>query len=135
MVFEHESESSSQWAAIQSIAEKIGCSGETLRNWVRQAERDAGKRPGLTTTERERIKELERENRELRRANEILRKAAAFFAQEPVALTRRAGSRVRFPEDAGCVPGSVAMFVRRAARRRSEPRSGWQGLGPGILSR
>src|SRR5690606_12319291 len=52
-----------QWAAIQSIAEKIGCSGETLRNWVRQAERDAGKRPGLTTTERERIKELERENR------------------------------------------------------------------------
>src|SRR5690606_27950877 len=72
---------SSQWAAIQSIAEKIGCSGETLRNWVRQAERDAGKRPGLTTTERERIKELERENRELRRANEILRKAAAFFAQ------------------------------------------------------
>src|SRR5690606_1242610 len=63
------------------IAEKIGCSGETLRNWVRQAERDAGKRPGLTTTERARIKELERENRELRRANEILRKAAAFFAQ------------------------------------------------------
>src|SRR5690606_35020099 len=81
MVFEHESEYSSQWAAIQSIAEKIGCSGETLRNSVRQAERDAGKVPGLTTTERERIKELERENRELRRANEILRKAAAFFAQ------------------------------------------------------
>lgn len=81
MVFEHEAEYASQWAAIQSIAEKIGCSGETLRNWVRQAERDAGKRPGLTTTERERIKELERENRELRRANEILRKAAAFFAQ------------------------------------------------------
>jgi len=81
MVFEHKSEYSSQWAAIQSIAEKIGCSGETLRNWVRQAERDAGKRPGPTTTERERIKELERENRELRRANEILRKAAAFFAQ------------------------------------------------------
>jgi transposase-like protein len=81
MVFEHESEYASQWAAIQSIAEKIGCSGETLRNWVRQAERDAGQRPGLTTTERERIKELERENRELRRANEILRRAAAFFAQ------------------------------------------------------
>src|SRR5690606_3033986 len=68
-------------AGAGGIAEKIGCSGETLRNWVRQAERDAGKRPGLTTTERERIKELERENRELRRANEILRKAAAFFAQ------------------------------------------------------
>ncbi len=81
MVFEHESEYSSQWAAIQSIAEKIGCSGETLRNWVRQAERDAGQRPGPTTTERERIKELEREVRELRRANEILRKASAYFAQ------------------------------------------------------
>lgn len=81
MVLEHESEYSSQWAAIQSIAEKIGCSGETLRNWVRQAERDAGQRPGPTTTERERIKELERENRELRRANEILRKASAYFAQ------------------------------------------------------
>ena len=80
MVFEHESEYSSQWAAIQSIAEKIGCSGETLRNWVRQAERDEGRRAGLTTTERERVKELEREVRELRRANEILRKASAYFA-------------------------------------------------------
>jgi transposase-like protein len=70
-----------QWADIQSNAEKIGCSGETLRNWVRQAERDEGRRPGLSTTERQRIKELEREVRELRRANEILRKAAAFFAQ------------------------------------------------------
>src|SRR5690625_3516274 len=73
MVFEHEAEYASQWAAIQSIAEKIGCSGETLRNWVRQAERDEGRRAGLTTTERERVKELEREVRELRRANEILR--------------------------------------------------------------
>jgi transposase-like protein len=81
MVFEHEDEYSSQWAAIQSIAEKIGCSGETLRNWVRQAERDAGKRPGPKTAERDRIKELEREVRELRRANEILRKASAYFAQ------------------------------------------------------
>jgi len=81
LVLEHEGEYNSQWAAIQSIAEKIGCSAETLRNWVRQAERDGGRRPGLTTEERARLKELERENRELRRANEILRKAAAFFAQ------------------------------------------------------
>jgi transposase len=80
MVFEHESDHTSQWAAIQSIAEKIGCSGETLRNWVRQAERDQGKRAGLSTDERARLKELERENRELRRANEILRKASAYFA-------------------------------------------------------
>ena len=81
MVFEHQGEHESQWAAINSIASKIGCTPETLRQWVRQAERDQGKRPGLTSTERERLKELERENRELKRANEILRKAAAFFAQ------------------------------------------------------
>ncbi len=81
MVVEHGREHESQWAAIQSIAGKIGCSGETLRKWVRQAERDQGRRPGLTTEERERLKELERENRELRRANEILRKASAYFAQ------------------------------------------------------
>ena len=81
MVFDHEGEHPSQWAAIQSIAEKIGCSGETLRNWVRRAERDQGKRAGLTTDDRTRLKELERENRELKRANEILRKASAYFAQ------------------------------------------------------
>jgi transposase-like protein len=81
MVLEHEGEHESQWAAICSMAEKIGCSGETLRKWVLQAERDAGRRPGLTTEERARLKELERENRELRRANEILRKAPAFFAE------------------------------------------------------
>ena len=81
MVREHEREHASQWAAITSIAEKIGCSGETLRNWVRQAEREEGLRPGLTTEERQRLKDLERENRELKRANEILRKASAFFAQ------------------------------------------------------
>jgi transposase len=81
LVFEHQQEHESQWAAIGSIAVKIGCTAETLRKWVRQAERDAGKRPGLTTGERERLKELEREVRELKRANEILRKAAAFFAQ------------------------------------------------------
>ena len=81
LVFEHEAEHESQWAAIASIAAKIGCTQETLRRWVRQAERDQGRRAGLSTTERERLKELERENRELKRANEILRKASAFFAQ------------------------------------------------------
>jgi transposase-like protein len=81
MVLEHERDYPSQWAAIGSIAQKIGCTAETLRKWVRQAERDTGKRPGLTTEERERLKALERENRELRRANEILRKASAYFAQ------------------------------------------------------
>ena len=81
MVLGHQGEHASQWAAIHSIAEKIGCSGETLRHWVRQAERDQGFRPGPTTEERERIKALERENRELRQANEILRKASAYFAQ------------------------------------------------------
>ena len=80
MVLEREREHNSQWAAIRSISSKIGCSAEALRNWVRQAERDAGRRPGLTTEEREEFKRLKRENFELRRANEILRKASAFFA-------------------------------------------------------
>ena len=81
MVFEHQGEHDSQWAAIGSIAAKIGCTAETLRKWVRQAERDRGLRPGLKSEERDRLKTLERENRELRRANEILRKASAYFAQ------------------------------------------------------
>ena len=81
MVMEHEEEHDSEWSAICSISEKIGCGAETLRKWVRQAQRDQGVRPGLTTEERARLKELERENRELKRANEILRKASAFFAQ------------------------------------------------------
>ena len=81
LVFEHDGQHESQWAAIASVALKIGCTTETLRRWVRQAERDQGRRAGLTSTERDRLKELERENRELRRANEILRKASAFFAQ------------------------------------------------------
>ena len=81
MVQEHRGEHESQWAAICSIAEKIGCTAETLRKWVRREERDRGARPGPTSAERERLKELERENRELRRANEILRKASAYFAQ------------------------------------------------------
>ena len=81
MVFDHASDYPSQWAAITSISGKIGCSTQTLANWVKQAERDTGKRAGLTTDERERLKALERENRELRQANEILRKASAYFAQ------------------------------------------------------
>ena len=81
MVFEHEAAAGSQWAAICSISAKIGCSPEALRKWVRQTERDAGEREGATSAEKARIKELEREVRELRQANEILRKASAFFAQ------------------------------------------------------
>ena len=81
MVTEHVAEYGSEWQAIQSIASKIGCSSETLRKWVRRSEVDSGRRPGLTSDERARFKELERENRELRQANEILRKASAFFAQ------------------------------------------------------
>src|SRR5215211_7807415 len=88
MVFEHAHEHPSQWAAMRSIAEKLGCTTEALRRWIRQAERDRGERPGLTTDERQRLKVLERENFELKRANEILKKAAAFFAQAE--LDRRA---------------------------------------------
>ena len=81
LVKEQEKEHVTEWAAIQSISGKIVCTGETLRKWVRQSERDQGLRNGLSTAERERLKELERENRELRRSNEILRKASAYFAQ------------------------------------------------------
>ena len=81
MVLDHESEHASQWEAIRVIASQIGCSAETLRKWVRQAEVDKGRRQGTTSDERTRIRELERENRELKRANEILRKASAYFAQ------------------------------------------------------
>ena len=81
MVLEHGPDHASQWAAIGSIAAKIGCTGETLRGWVRQAERDQGLRAGPTSDERERIKALEREVREVRQANAILRKASAYFAQ------------------------------------------------------
>jgi transposase len=88
MVLEHEGEHASKWAAIRSIAEKLGCTPETLRRWVAQAERDQGKRAGLTSDERQRLKQLERENFELRRANEILKKASAYFAQAE--LDRRA---------------------------------------------
>ena len=88
IVFDHTPDHPSQWATIRSVAEKVGCPVEVLRRWVRQAERDRGERPGLTTDERHRLKQLERENVELKRANEILKKAAAFFAQAE--LDRRA---------------------------------------------
>ena len=81
MVFEHRSEHASQWACIESIAGKIGCTAQTLDNWVKQHERDSGVRDGMTTAQAQRIRDLERENRELRRANEILKLASAFFAQ------------------------------------------------------
>jgi transposase len=81
LVVEHQGEYGSQYEAIRSVAGKIGCNPETLRGWVRQAERDTGQRPGLATDERARMAALEREVKELRRANEILRKASAYFAQ------------------------------------------------------
>ena len=81
MVVDHERDHASRWAAVVSIAEKIGCSAHTLNEWVKKAEVDTGKRAGVTTDTAERLKSLERENRELRQANEILRKASAYFAQ------------------------------------------------------
>ena len=81
LAFEHRGEYGSEWETICSIAAKFGCTAETLRRWVRQAERDSGARPGMTSDDRERVRALEREVRELRQANEILRKASAYFAQ------------------------------------------------------
>lgn len=89
MVFDQQHAHASQWAAIVSFAGKIGCTPETLRSWVRRAEVDEGRRGGVTTDERARLKELERENRELRRANEILKSASLFFAAELDGRTRR----------------------------------------------
>jgi transposase-like protein len=88
MVFEHAAEHPSQWAAMRSVGEKLGIQTESLRRWVREAERHAGQRAGLTTEERARLKQLERENFELKRANEILKTASAYFAQ--AVLDRRA---------------------------------------------
>src|SRR5213594_4191075 len=94
MMFEHASEYPSQWATIRSVAEKLGCRVETLRRWVRQAERDGDQRPGLTTDERQCLTQLERENFELKRAKEILRKASEFFAQAE--LDRRSEVMIAF---------------------------------------
>lgn len=89
MVFDHQAEYGSQWAAMSSIAAKVGCTGETLRKWVRQSEQDQGIREGLSGDDRERHKALERENRELKRANEILRQASAYFAQAELDRRRK----------------------------------------------
>ena len=91
MVLEHEAQHPSRWATILSIAAKIGCTGQTLNEWVKQAERDTGRRPGPTTDMAARLKALERENRELRQANEILRKASAYFAQAELTDPMQAG--------------------------------------------
>src|SRR3954447_14817545 len=107
MVFDHQAEHPSQWAAINSIAGKIGCTGETLRSWVRRSERDQGLRAGPTTQDADRIKALERENRELRQANEILRKASAYFAQAELDRPFK-----RFPR-------SLTITVRRMGSSRS----------------
>jgi transposase-like protein len=89
LVLEQQGEHESQWAAIRSVAAKVGCTDETLRTWVRRAEVDGGVRSGVTSGERARLKELERENRELRRANEILKSASLFFATELDGRTRK----------------------------------------------
>jgi len=89
LVLEQEREHPSQWAAINSIAKKFGCSPETLRSWVRRVEVDQGRRGGVTSSDRERLKALERENRELRRANDILRTASAYFAQAELDRRRK----------------------------------------------
>lgn len=89
LVYEHRSEHSSQWSAIVSIASKIGCTPETLREWIKQHEIDAGNREGMSSTERQRLKELEREVKELRQANEILRKASAYFAMAELDRPRK----------------------------------------------
>ena len=81
LVQQHQGDHPSEWAAITSIAAKIGCTAETLRSWLRQSERNSGQRAGMTSDDRDRLRALERENRELRQANEILRKASAYFAQ------------------------------------------------------
>lgn len=121
LVFEHEAEYDSQWAAIGSIAAKMGCTAETLRKWVRQAERDQGRRAGVTSSERDRLKELERENRELKRANEILRKVAAFFAQ--AVLDRRP------------MPITPSMCNEHTAREAALQNIGRQGHTPYIDKR
>lgn len=89
LVLEQQREHESQWAAIRSVAAKVGCTDETLRTWVRRAEVDGGRRPGIVSGERERLRELEREVRELRRANEILKSASLFFATELDGRTRK----------------------------------------------
>ena len=125
MVFEHAAEHSSQWAEITSIASKFGMTPETLRIWVRRAEVDGGARPGLTTEERERLRELERENRELRRANEILKAASAFFARE---LDPRLPKCPASSTPTACASGSSRSAASCRSPRRRTTRRG--GAGP-----
>jgi len=89
LVLEQQGELGSRWASVASVAEKLGCAAQTLHRWVVQAERDLGKRAGLSMSEREKLKELESENRELKRANEILRTASAYFAQAELDRRRK----------------------------------------------
>lgn len=89
LVLNSEKDYGSRWAAIESVAAKIGCTGETLRRWIKQSQIDNGVEPGVSTDEKTRIKELEKENRELRKANEILRLASAFFAQAELDRPKR----------------------------------------------
>lgn len=115
LVFDHEVDHSSRWTACQSIAAKIGCSAHTLLDWVKRAEIDAGKRAGLPTDTAEKIKALERENRELRQANEILRKASAYFGVRPLEWTDQAAwiDRVRT-----CVSSNLLRLIYPRAECR-----------------
>ncbi|MGH7185415.1 MAG: IS3 family transposase, partial [Pseudomonadota bacterium] len=130
MVRDHGPEYPSPWGAITSIAQKIGCSGETLRKWMRQVEREEGQRPGLTTDEQQRLKVLERENRELRRANEILRKASAYFcpggARPPrdVMVAFVDAHREVYGVESICavVPIAPSTYFRRKAQQQAPAR-------------
>jgi len=119
MVQEHRAEYPSQWAAIESIAEKIGCVPQTLHTWVRQHEVDAGQRDGVSTADAQRIKDLERENRELRKANEILKLASAFFAQAE--LDRRIKSR---RTSSTIIASSLGSSRSAVSCRSPHPRTG-----------
>lgn len=126
MVFEHEGEHGSRWATIESVAAKMGCAAQTLQRWVAQSERDAGKRAGLSTSERERVKELEREVRELKRANEILRTASPYFAQAELRHRRppsSCGKRPWCPRLTRVTP--YAGMLRNGARHGPER---WPGM-------
>lgn len=126
MVQDHLGDHPSEWAAISSIASKIGCTAETLRNWIRRDQRDTGRRPGPTTEEQARIKALERENRELRQANEILRKASAYFAMAE--LDRRSKPRSRSSTNTvGNTGSSRSAGCCRSPRR---PTGGMSPNGP-----
>jgi transposase-like protein len=117
MVQDREREGGTQWESIGAIAAKMGCSRETLRRWVWREQRDAGQRPGLTTDERERIRALEREVRELRQANEILRKASAYFAQAELDPLRWHSTCCAGRTLASFAPSSDDRLHRRPPRR------------------